>query len=198
MTIGLNRRKSVRIIDRVLFACHKTSQEKYDTVAEDLKDGIPIYNHEGLADIQMYIGAQNALAKLRERDEDLADFLKYLDTKMNLVLKQAKGDRSAFDDLTLQKVTLSASGIALVMPEPMTPEEKLEVHLVLLPTYTYIYCFGRVVSCEEVPEQSENKLFQVALEFTLIMDEDREKLIQHNFRQQSQALRNKRLEASQS
>jgi hypothetical protein len=32
----------------------------------------------------------------------------------------------------------------------------------------------------------------VGSEFVLIMDEDREKLIQHNFRQQSLALRNRR------
>ena len=195
MTIGLNRRKSVRVIDRMLLACKRVSQEKFEAVAEDLKDGIPLYNHEGLADIQMYIGAQNALGRLRERDQALADFLKHLDTKMNIMLKRVKGERSPFDDLSLQKVTLSASGLAFVINEQMNPDDMLELHLVLLPAYTYIYCYGRVVSCEALPEQADNRIFQVAVEFTLMMDEDREKLIQHNFKLQGLALRNRRIES---
>lgn len=194
MTIGLNRRKSVRIVDRILLASRRASHEKYEAVAADLKDGISVYNHDGLSEIQMYIGAQNALNRLRQRDEDLADFLKHLDTKMNLILKGVKGERSPFDDLVLQRVTLSASGLAFVSAEPMNPDEILEFHIVLLPAYTYIYCFGRVVSCETVPEHEGKEVFQVAAEFTLMMDDDREKLVQHNFKQQSLALRNRRLE----
>ncbi len=193
MTIGLNRRKSVRIVDRVLLTYQRVSQKKYNSVAEDLKEGIPLYNHDGLADIQMYIGAQNALARLRDRDKDLADFLKHLDTKMNLILKQVKGERSPFDDLVLQKVNLSASGMAFVSQEQMNPDDHLEFHLVLLPAYTYIYCLGKVINCEQDPE--EGKFFQVAVEFTLLMDDDREKLVQHNFKQQSLALRNRRRES---
>lgn len=192
MTIGLNRRKSVRIVDRILLSYQRVSQKKYNTVAEDLIEGIPLYNHEGLADIQMYIGAQNALAKLRERDQDLADFLKHLDTKMNLILQQMKGEKSPFDDLTLKKVTLSANGMAFVTQDQMSTDDFLEFHVVLLPAYTYIYCLGKVISCEKEPE--EGKFFQVAVEFTLLMDDDREKLIQHNFKQQSLALRNRRRE----
>lgn len=191
-TSGLNRRKSVRITDRILLSYSVVSEEKYNGIAEDFNNGIPFYNQEGLVDIQMYIGAQGALSRLRERDEDLADFLMYMDTKVNMMLKRATGERTPFEDLVQQKTNLSATGISFTADNRLAPETIIEFNIVLLPTYTYVYCFGKVVSCEPVQEQSDVELYRVAAEFILLMDGDREKLIQHNFKQQCLALRNRR------
>jgi hypothetical protein len=84
-----------------------------------------------------------------------------------------------------------------VAEEEFREQEVLEIHLVLLPAYTYIYCFGTVVSCEALPRKGQEKAaFRVGVEFTLLMDDDQEKLVQHNFKQQSLALRNRRLGGS--
>ena len=76
-----------------MLAVYPVSAEKMQAVAKDFQQGISPYNQEGLTDIQMFIGAQSALAKLRERDADLADYLQHLDNKMNIMLKQARGER---------------------------------------------------------------------------------------------------------
>lgn len=191
-TSGLNRRKSVRITDRILLSYALVSEKKYNAIAEDFSNGIPFYNQEGLVDIQMYIGAQSALNRLRERDEDLADFLMYMDTKINMMFKRAKGECTPFDDLVQQKTNLSATGISFTADNQFEQEAIIEFHIVLLPTYTYIYCFGKVVSCEPSQGQSDEELYRVAAEFILLMDDDREKLVQHNFKQQCLALRNRR------
>lgn len=193
MASGLNRRQSVRVTDRVMLSCAPIAPEKFKAIAEDYKNGISLYNHEALGDIQMYIGAQSALTRLRERDADLADFLKHMDNKINIVLKRAKGERSPFDDLKLQKVNLSGNGIAFTVEQELAVDDIVELHLVLLPTYTYIYCFAKVVNCEPKQGEQGKQLYRLAVEFILVMDEDQEKLIQHTFKQQSLALRNRRL-----
>jgi hypothetical protein len=190
---GLNRRQSVRVADRVMLAVHPVAAEKMQAVAGDFQQGISPYNQEGLAVIQMFIGAQSALAKLREREPDLADFLQHLDNKMNILLKQSKGGESPLDALTMRKANLSANGISFCRDASAGMDEIMEIHLVLLPAYTYVYSFGKVIACDPVPEEEgAGCKFRVALEFVFLLDEDREKIIQHTFRLQSLVLRNRR------
>lgn len=194
MTEGLNRRQSVRVTDRIMLAIHPVSEEKMQAIAKDFQQGISPYNQEGLADIQMFIGAQSALASLRERDADLADFLQHLDHKMNMMLKQVKGGESPLDVLVMRKANISANGIAFCGDAPARLDEIVEIHLVLLPSYTYVYSFGKIIACDPTSEGEDSDCkFRVALEFTFLLDEDREKIIQHTFKQQSLALRNRRL-----
>ncbi len=191
-----NRRGSVRVADRLLLAAKRVTPEHYRAVVADYEHGISLYNQEGLADIQMYVGAEGALNRIKERDADLAEFLRHLDHKLNLLLKRVQGERTLFDELRLQKVNLSGSGIAFEAEEEFRKGELLELHLVLLPAYTYICCFGTVVSCEQVgPKERKKTAYRLGVEFTLITDDDQEKLIQHTFKQQSLALRNRRLGA---
>lgn len=188
-----DRRHSVRIMGRNLFYYQPVSKEKFEVVLKDFQAGIPPYNQEGMADIQMFIGAQSALSRIRDKDEDLGDFLAHLDTKINLLLRQNSSNQTIFDKLNLQDLNLSGRGLAFVALDDLTVGEILEFHIALLPTYTYVYCFGEVVSCTAQPPKDGKKLFKVAAEFALIMEDDQEKLIQHNFKQQSLALRNRRL-----
>lgn len=193
MTESLNRRQSVRVTDRVMLSIHPVSAEKMQAVAKDFQQGISPYNQEGLTDIQLFIGAQSALANLRERDGDLADYLQHLDNKMNMMLKQIRGGESPLDALIMRKANLSANGIAFFTDTSARLDEIVEVHLVLLPAYIYVYSFGKIIGCDPTPEEEESGCkFRVALEFTFILEDDREKIIQHTFKQQNLALRNRR------
>ena len=193
MADSLNRRQSVRITDRMMLTSYPVSLEKYEAILADFQNGISLYNQEGLADIQMVIGAQSALARLGQKDADLADFLRHLDNKMNMLLKTVKNEKNSFDDLKMMKANLSGNGISFISEEAAGVADILELHIVLLPSYSYVYSFGKVVKCEPLPEGNDDQGFRVAVEFTLQMEEDREKLIQHCFKQQSLALRNRRL-----
>ncbi len=186
-----DRRDSVRVTGRNLFSFQAVTQEKFAIVKADFDDGIPPYSQEGLADIQVFIGAQSALARIRERDVDLGDFLSHLDTKMNLLLKKASNEKTLLDKLTLHDLNLSGKGIAFVSSSKLAVNDLLELHIALLPAYTYIYCFGKVLSCKKL-ERDGRSFYKIGCEFVLIMEEDQEKLVQHNFKQQSLALRNRR------
>jgi hypothetical protein len=176
-------------------SCKPLSNAKFQEISEDYHNGIPICNQHGLKDIQMHVGAQTALTKLHERDEDLADFLRHLDMKINTVLQKVMGEKTLFDELEIMKASLSGTGIAFSSDKPFIPDEKLEIHIVLLPDYIYVYSIGKTISCEEQQQEEEGgKKFKIAVEFVVLMESDREKLIQHNFKQQSLALRNRRCE----
>jgi hypothetical protein len=168
------------------------SEGDFNAVSKEFASGISFYNTESVAEMQLFVGARNALDSLRERDKDLADFLRYLDTKMNMMLQKIGGEQSPFDNLKLQKVTLSASGLSFFCHEELLPDQILDMHLVLLPSYMHIYCFGKVVNCIEIERCESGPVYKVAVSFMLLLDEDRERLIQHNFRQQRMALSNRR------
>lgn len=192
MSDGRNRRTAVRATDRVLLAYKKVSTEKFEAIAEDYRQGISLYSQEGMGDIQMYIGAQSALDRLRGRNPDLADYLKHLDNKINILMKRVKGERSVFDALKLQKVSLSGTGIAFYTFEEFVTGDLVEIHLALLPSYTYLYFFAKITNCEHDGEHQGKNIYRIGAEFSLMMDEDREKVVQHSFKQQSLALRSRR------
>ncbi len=188
-----DRRQAVRVTGRNLFYFQIISKGKFQGIQKDFEDGIPPYNHEGLSDIQMFICAQSALARIRERDADLAEFLLHLDTKINLILKKITDSKTIFDKLSLYDLNISGKGVSFITNQRIAKDEILEFHIALLPTYTYVYCFGKVISCTAALDEGREDYYRIAAEFILIMEEDQEKLIQHNFKQQSLALRNRRL-----
>ena len=186
------RRQAVRITGRNLFYYAPITPEKYEEISRDFSNGMPPYNQEGLRDVQIFINAQSALARLREKDSDLAEFLQHLDTKINQIIVKLEGGKTLFDDLVLQDLNISGNGLGVIVSERLEPGTILELHIVLLPDYCYLYCLGKVVECRKMIRDDSNPGFRISCEFILIMDEDREKLIQHNFRQQSLALRNRK------
>ncbi|MEW6520938.1 MAG: PilZ domain-containing protein [Thermodesulfobacteriota bacterium] len=190
-----DRRQAVRVTGRNLFYFQPVSQDRFAMIRKDFEAGIPPYNQEGLADIQMFIGAQSALARIKERDADLGDFLAHLDTKINLLLKKTSASKTIFDRLSLYDLNLSGRGVSFVAASRVAVDDILEFHITLLPTYTYVYCFGKVISCSPLPLKEGENSYKVGAEFILIMEDDQEKLIQHNFKQQSLALRNRRLKS---
>jgi hypothetical protein len=187
-----DRRSSVRVTGRNLFAYREVSAEMYEAYAKDFQDGISLYSQESLADMQIFVGAQNALGRIRDKDEDLAAFLQHLDMKMNILLKKVDNGKTPLDDLKLRDLNLSGAGLAFIASKEVGVGTLLEFRVVLLPNYLFIYAIGKVTKCEAVPHEGGRHFYRVGAEFVLIMDEDREKLIQHNFRQQSLALRNRR------
>jgi len=141
----------------------------------------------------MYVGTQSALARIQQRDEDLGRFLQHLDTKVNMLLQKVTGGASPLDRLALQEVILSSVGLSFPAAQALEPGAMLEFNLVLLPDYVYVYCLGEVVGCRPHEVTGGDPAQFVSCRFALIMEEDRERLVQHSFKKQSLALRNRRL-----
>ncbi|OGR07478.1 MAG: hypothetical protein A2511_12155 [Deltaproteobacteria bacterium RIFOXYD12_FULL_50_9] len=194
MALESNRREAVRVMDRVLISFDSIAKDEFQAILEDYERGILPSRREGAYEIEAFIGTQNALQRMREREEDLADFLQHLDTKINMLLSKLQGQPSPMDGLTLIEVSLSGTGISLTLDRSYKLNDIFALNIVLLPNYAYIHCFGRVVGCDEQKGrlEADKSSYRVALEFALIMEDDREKLMQHSFKLQSMFLRNRR------
>jgi hypothetical protein len=139
-----DRRSSVRVTGRNLFAYKEISEQTLDAYDKDFQDGISLYSQESLADMQIFVGAQSALGRLRDKDEDLADFLQHLDMKMNILLKKVDDGKTPLDDMKLRDLNLSGAGLAFIAPEKIGLGTLLEFRVVLLPNYLFIYAIGKV------------------------------------------------------
>jgi len=88
----------------------------------------------------------------------------------------------AYNDLL--EVDLSGGGIRFDSEKPLTLGQALKLELVLVPEYHYLVALGEVVDCL----QKDNK-YQIAISFTDIKETDRDAVIRHVFKRQSQQLR---------
>ena len=94
-----------------------------------------------------------------------------------------------------RKTLAGANGLAFWADEELKKDELVEMHLVLQPEHVFIDCFGTVVECMKTKDSEEStKKYRISVSFKLIMDEDREELVHYNFRQQSLALKRRRIE----
>ncbi|MEW6426988.1 MAG: PilZ domain-containing protein [Thermodesulfobacteriota bacterium] len=189
-----NRRQAVRVPSRILMRARLLSRAEYDAIVASYRRGISLYNQENLRDIHVYLGAQHALQKLQERDEDLAEFLRHIDAKMTRILESVSNAPSPLAEFSLTELNISGGGLAYDSEVAYAAGDKLETQIILLPDHSYLYCISQVVSCGR---DQEKGTYRVACEFDLIMDNDRETLVQYIFRQQQLELRNRRLRKEQ-
>ena len=188
-----NRRRAVRVNDRVLLSSRKIEQERFNVISDNYHNGISLYNQKEVGELAIYLGSQASLVRIREKDEDFANFLQYLDAKLSRILASVSKEPSPIDNLQPQETSLSGTGLAFFSKEQYVPGDFIELHLVLLPEYLYIYAIAKTISSAKVSAAESEYNSKVGCEFVLIMDEDRETLIQHLFKRQQLALRNQRL-----
>ena len=137
-----DKRQAVRVTNIILFACNPVPKETFQQILDDFDNGISLYNRAELADVQVYIGAQSALARLKDKDEDLGAFLQHLDGKINLLLKKVDNSPSLLDTLVLQRVNIGANGLAFWTDSEFKEGDVVEMHIVLQPEHVFIDCFA--------------------------------------------------------
>lgn len=131
-----------------------------------------------------------SLRRIEQRDPDIADYLKALDEKINLLAQSFLEDEGLLGQ-QIKAVNISAGGIALDSAESLKTGDCLEIKLMLLPSLTGIVAFGEVVGVAPSKE-NEGYPHRLRINFTHIKDADRDALIRHILRRQGQMLRKER------
>ena len=88
-------------------------------------------------------------------------------------------------------MSLSGNGLAMAAKERYEPGTPIELRMLLFPEHYSILALAQVVRCErdqDVPEPA----FVVALEFTRILEPDRDLIVRHLMKRQSEAIRQQR------
>lgn len=181
------RRKFFRIDDDVYLDFRILSEEAY---REQLARPEP-QQESGNVGLQLQaLTAQmgSILAQIRKRDAEVGQYLSLLDRKIELIGRALIGTQTG-DELTPNMhVNLSGGGIILPSTTILPPETKLELKLLLFPTYIFIHCLGSVGYCVR-QEQDAVHPFRIGVEFTRISELARDALVRHTLELQSAQLR---------
>ena len=187
------RREFFRIDDRVNLSYQIVSEEELAKRIKALEcspsDGLTVMTR--LTSISQQLAA--TLHRIDQQNPDVADYLKSLDQKLEVLAQTFLSRNSDLVEQPAQMVNLSAGGIAFSVVDEIEQGTPLEVKLLLSPTYTGILTYGRIVSCDPT-EDEEDDSYQVRVDFEHIRDSDRDALIRHILRRQGEHLRREREE----
>ena len=135
-----------------------------------------------------------AFHRIEQRDPDVADYLKSLDEKVDLLGKSFLAAEDDLLDQPSQSVNLSAGGLAMDTAEALKVGDLVEIKLLLLPSYTGVLAYGEVVGVDPSHEGDAAYPHHVRINFTLIRGSDQDALIRHIMRRQGEMLRQRRLQ----
>ena len=142
------------------------------------------------------ISAQMAVSmrRIEQRDPDVAQYLNALDRKIEVLGRAFLADENELLAQDAIPVNLSAGGMGMDVREQYAPGDFLEIKMLLFPSFTGVLTYGEVVDCEPVAEDcvSDGYRFHLRVSFSHMREQDRDILIRHIIRRQSNELRDRR------
>ncbi|MDT8426942.1 MAG: PilZ domain-containing protein [Methyloprofundus sp.] len=182
------RRRFFRIDDEINLFYKKVepaSIKKYSEASSELLNNcllaaaLDILNQE----------SQIIFNRIERSNPDVADYLKVMDNKINLVARAALMDGTDLIDEQSRNVSLSASGVAFECEELIAEGEFLEIRLLLTSSMAVIVSYGDVVYSHKNPEIKSDFPYVVGVAFSEMKEQDRELLIKHVVKRQMQQIR---------
>ena len=145
--------------------------------------GSPLFNL--LADLHLAeYEAQHLLRNIGERDRTLANYLKTLNRRIDL-LGQALAQSLLRDISAPRSVNISEGGISFQDPQAVPEGSLLALRLVLLPQAMGLCLRGRVVHCSPIDQGG----YEIGIEFEALSDAQRQLLARHILQRQAQERR---------
>jgi c-di-GMP-binding flagellar brake protein YcgR len=185
------RRRFFRIDDDVYLEYRQLDEEDYQARLKQAPD--VRQDSSGLA-LQLHsLTAQSSsiLSQIRKRDPEVGQYLAIIDRKLELLSRALLGSQLSHISGPNAPVNLSGNGIAFFSTEPLQPDSKLELRLMLFPGHTQVNTLGRVVHCNALPGDTPHP-YRIGVEFTHIAEIAREALVRHTLELQSARLRQKK------
>lgn len=190
------RRRYFRIEDSVRLSLREVEEEELDQRLEKLEDRMidSFSLMTGLNSIGQQVSA--SLRRIETKDPDIADYLKALDKKLDLICKALLAEETHMMETPARAVNLSAGGMAVYGRDAMRPGKVLEIKMLLLPSYTGILTYGTLVDCVKMEGEEADPEFpyRLRIDFSFMRDTDRDALIRHVLLKQAEWLRRRREE----
>lgn len=184
-----DRRNYFRIDDTVRLSLRAVPAEELDTLFEqldhDLVGNFTVMSSLAAITAQMTMG----LRRIENRDPDLAAYLRAIDQKIEVIGRAFITQEPEFHAEHAVPANLSAGGMCVGVDNEFPAGTPLEIRMLLFPSFTGLMIYGTVIDTQ--PDEHDDNKFQYVtrIEFTHIREADRELLIRHLLRRQSQQLR---------
>ena len=187
-SVEQDRREYFRVDDSVSLSFQvvpeSSLQAKLERLDKGLDDKFTVMANLAVISQEM----AGTLRKIEGESPDTARYLKSLDKKIDLMGSAFAAWSSDLSDQPVDTVNLSAGGIAFHTPEPIAVGADIELKL-LLPSFTGLLIYGEVVACDKVNAPPEDAPYQARVNFTHLREKDRDLLIRHILKRQSEMLR---------
>lgn len=129
--------------------------------------------------------------RLERRDPEMFEYLKIIDTKINLIAQALSIQSDQFSEHDAREVNLSATGLAFSNEKAIGVGELLELRMLLTSCMAVVVAYAKVVQCKDIAQDSPERPFAICVEYVNLKDEDQELLIKHVVKKQLQQLRDK-------
>ncbi|MGE0081803.1 MAG: PilZ domain-containing protein, partial [Thiohalomonadaceae bacterium] len=123
---------------------------------------------------------------------DVAHYLAMLDRKIDMLAAHLEGSRGGGAVTPDARVNLSAGGLAFWRDQPLAPGTKLELRLVMFPSYVRLHALALVVHAEEDEQAPSHRRYRVGVTFTQLAEAEKDALVRHLIELQSAQLRRQR------
>ncbi len=184
------RREFFRIDDSIQVSFRQVDPDSIPTDIDERMQNDRFSVMTRMQAISQHLSA--SLHRIEQRDPDVADYLKALDEKVNLLGQSFLAEEKELIGEPSRSVNLSAGGLAMDVTEEMAIGDLVEIKLLLLPSYTGVLAYGEVVGVDPNPPSEEGYPHHVRINFTLIRPTDQDALIRHILRRQGEMLRERR------
>jgi hypothetical protein len=191
MMAGKDRRNFFRIDDTVRMSIRRVPREdlqsRLDRLEHDLAGNFTVLSSLSAITAQMAAG----LRRIENRDPDLAAYLRAIDQKIEVIGRAFIATEPEVVAQTAAPVNLSAGGMCAGVEEHYDPGTDIEIRMLLFPSFTGLMIYGTVVGCDPAGDEAASAGYQhiARIEFSHIREQDRELLIRHLLRRQSDQLR---------
>ena len=122
---------------------------------------------------------QPLLAKIQEQSLEIAEYLRLIDRKLDLVARAFLLQEINVEEEPICRVNLSAGGIAFYEENPLAAGTTLELELILLPSYVGILVYGEVAYRKHEPGVVTGLPFRIGVEFCKLRERDRDLIANH-------------------
>ena len=182
-----DRREFFRIDDSIRVSVRRVDQAEMD--AHNGHPGDHASGFNALASLAA-ISSQSAaiLRRIDERSPDIAAYLRVLDEKIELIGRVVVSQQSEALAPTQSPVNLSAGGLGVDVDEPYETGELVEVRMLLHPSFTGLATYGTVLGCDANDDSAPGK-YHLRVTFDNMSEPDRDVLVRHILRRQSEQLR---------
>ena len=180
------RRDFYRINDTVGLSythCIDDDVPTEESFATEIPDQFQLIAH--LSNLDMDGSA--LLHNIQDVSPDISRYLKVINSKIDALARHVV-TLGLDDNIKSQPVTLSAGGLSITTSEAISLGATLRLNMVLYPSCSGILTYGKVVRCDKVTN-SDPFIYDIALEYILINEPDRDVMVRHVLQLQSNYLR---------
>ncbi len=185
------RRDFFRIDDEVSLFYKKIDQTRVNK-PHQVSDNI--LNSCSLSTALEMVAQDSALLlhRLEKNLPDVADYLRLLDTKIDLIAQAVMMQGFEVSENDTRNVNVSATGIAFNCEIALKAGDYLEIKMLLISSMAVVVTYGRVVYCQSGQSNDNRFPYFVGIDFINMKEEDREMLIKYVIKKQLQQIRDKK------